>query len=181
MSETAAAVAVVEQPEEQAGDHFGTPVEVLAIVEQMGPIALDPCSNRWSIVRARVALDGSPGQDGLSADWHALARGGVVYVNPPYGRGKMRQWARKVLAEAKAGTEIIVLTKGDFSVKWWGTLLGAADALCYWSERIAFRGSDSGAKFPSAAWYFGHRPHLFAHVFSQVGDVRVLGSGRGAA
>lgn len=165
-----------QKQEQQTGDHFGTPTDVLVVVEEFAPIALDPCSNCWSIVRARVSLDGSsPEQDGLLADWHKLARGGLVYVNPPYSRGSMTKWTQKVLEEAAAGTEIVLLTKSDHSTKWWKRLRGAAGAICYWSERIAFLGASHGAAWPSALWYFGRKPHLFAHVFAQAGDVRILG------
>jgi hypothetical protein len=162
--------------EEQTGDHLGTPMSVLAVVAELGAIALDPCSNRWSIVRAAVELDGSSlEQDGLAADWHALARGGLIFVSPPCGREQMKKWAPKVISMAQAGCEIVVLVKCDHSTKWWRALRRSAPAVCYWSERIVFRGSGRhGANFPSALFYFGRRAHLFAHVFSAHGDVRVL-------
>ena len=46
-----------------------------------GPVALDPCSNRHSIVDA-VTEYVLPDNDGLTTQWDYL----TVFVNPPYGK-----------------------------------------------------------------------------------------------
>ncbi len=156
---------------------LGTPKDVLQVVKALGPIALDPCSNQWAkpIVGAVVELDVDRGEDGLAADWLAISRGGLVYVNPPYGHGHMDRWVAKVRREAACGVEIVMLVKGDHSTDWWEALRERCDAICYWRKRIAFEGGPHGSgNFPSAFFYFGRRAHLFAHVFAQSGDVRVI-------
>ena len=161
---------------ERTLDDLCTPRYVLDLVERVGEIGLDPCSNRWSIVPARVKLDIDEGRDGLSTAWkEILADGELVFCNPPYGRGQMPRWAEKIAAEAADGCEIIALVRGDWSTGWWHTLRESADAVCYWRGRVRFLGGAQGSgTFASALFYFGARPHLFAHVFAPVGDVRVI-------
>lgn len=38
---------------ERTNDDLNTPEWILDLVRRMGPIGLDPCSNRWSTVGAR--------------------------------------------------------------------------------------------------------------------------------
>lgn len=156
---------------------LGTPGAVLELVRRVGPVGIDPCSNEWSKVGARVAFDGLTIEtNGLLAPWFALLRPGeLAFVNPPYGRSHMRKWADKITHEARLGCEVIALVKGDFSTKWWTALRKEAKAVCYVAGRPAFEGGDhKGGKFASALFYFGTRPHLFAHVFGPLGDVRIL-------
>lgn len=160
---------------ERTNNDLCTPEEVLALVWQLGPIALDPCSNPWSTVGAQFRLDGEQGRCGLLADWHELAEGGLVFVNPPYGRGHMRAWAAKIADEAARGCEILALVKGDHSTEWWRTLRKHTRAICYWDGRISFEGGSHGSgNFASSLLYFGPRPYLFCHVFQDAGDVRVM-------
>lgn len=161
---------------ERTLDDLCTPRYVLDLVERVGEIGLDPCSNRWSIVPARVKLDIDEGRDGLSTAWkEILADGELVFCNPPYGRGQMPRWAEKIAAEAADGCEIIALVRGDWSTGWWHTLRESADAVCYWRGRLRFDGGSRGAgTFPSAVFYFGLYAYTFAAAFHGAGDVRVL-------
>jgi len=160
----------------QTSDDLCTPAVVLEALKPLGPIALDPCSNPWSIVPALHKLDGSsPELDGLGVSWWELAGRGLVYVNPSYGRGFMVPWSEKVVREARAGCEIVALVKGDHSTEWWDHLRSGAAAIAYWHGRIGFLGGASGCgRFPSSLVYFGARPHLFAHALEVYADVRVL-------
>ena len=56
-------------------------VDALKLVFTDGRIALDPCSNPHSIVKAEVEYMLSKGNDGLKDSWNAPS----VYVNPPFG------------------------------------------------------------------------------------------------
>src|SRR5688572_28422274 len=89
-----------------ARDDWRTPLSVLERVRRLGPIGLDPCSGPESIVGARVEI--SPPRDGLAADWAKEAAGGIIYMNPPYGR-EIGRWTEKALQEARAGAEIVAL------------------------------------------------------------------------
>lgn len=164
-----------EQQRERTTNDLCTPPAVLDAVRRMGPIILDPCSNPWSTVGAAVAWDGANETvDGLLR-WWSDAGEGIVFCNPPYGRGCMPRWADKVVAEARRGCEIVMLVKGDFSTDWWDALREEAAAIGYWRGRISFLGGAHGSgNFASALIYLGQRPHLFAHAFGDRADVRVL-------
>jgi hypothetical protein len=76
---------------------WGTPPKYVDAVREFfsGVIHLDPCSNRHSIVNARVEYC-LPQHDGLRASWNFP----TIYVNPPYGIDRKRgttikDWLRK--------------------------------------------------------------------------------------
>ncbi|HEY0838856.1 MAG TPA: DNA N-6-adenine-methyltransferase [Vulgatibacter sp.] len=158
-----------------------TPAVVLDLVRQLGRIALDPCSNPWSEVGAGMTLDGTMlEEDGLLADWGECVKmggGGLVFVNPPYGRGELPKWADKIASEARVDDlEIVALVPASTDTRWWDVLRREATAIAYWCGRLKFGGGDHGAgTFGSAAFYFGKRRFLFAHLFDPHADVRVIG------
>jgi len=61
---------------------WGTPKKYVDAVRECfgGRISLDPCSNRFSIVHAKVEYM-LPKHDGLKEPWDFP----TIYVNPPYG------------------------------------------------------------------------------------------------
>lgn len=61
---------------------WGTPPVYVEAVREVfgGEIALDPCSNKWSLVGASVEYL-RPANDGLKDSWDYP----TIYVNPPYG------------------------------------------------------------------------------------------------
>jgi hypothetical protein len=89
-----------------------TPESVLEIIRAYAPIGLDPCSNPWSTVGARVELSKHRGDDGLAACWSAIIMDqgdtATVYVNPPYGAGLILPWVHKAADE---GIETLVLAR----------------------------------------------------------------------
>jgi hypothetical protein len=142
---------------------WNTPESFLALVRQVGPIGLDPCSNAHSKVKASAAwLSG-----GLEVDWSGF---GLVYVNPPYGRA-LKDWAEKIAAEADKGTEMIVLVPSRTDTKWFHRLWSRCNALCLWKGRITFEGAPSPAPFPNAVFYFGDNADQFRDVFEYYGIV----------
>ena len=72
---------------EALSQHWCTPPKYVDAVKEFfgGSIALDPCSNRHSIVSAQVEYS-LPETDGLAASWDYP----TVFVNPPYGRDRER-------------------------------------------------------------------------------------------
>jgi len=142
---------------------WNTPEEVLELVRKVAPIGLDPCSNVTSKVKASAAwLSG-----GLEVDWGGF---GLVYVNPPYGR-ELKQWAFKIIAEQNKGTEIIALVPSRTDTQWFQMLFEQCDRVCFWKGRITFVGAPAPAPFPSAVFYFGHRPKDFEIAFEDTGIV----------
>lgn len=168
----------------QGNNDLCTPLEILELVRKFGTISLDPCSNPWSQVQAEVELTRDSTPCGLSADWSALASEdpwSVVFVNPPYGRGQMDLWAKKISGEAAKGLQILALVKGDFSTRWWHRLWGSAVAVAMLRERVRFGGgAHSAGTFPSALFFCGDYDRSFPRfrrVFSEIANVVETGNG----
>ncbi len=148
-------------------DH-NTPKCVLEVVREFDDIALDPCSNPWSTVGARVELSAHLGDDGFGVDWACVVgdEGGVVFVNPPYGRGHLARWVDKCAFEAAERAEIILLVPCAPETGWAMEARRACNAWGVWGKRIPFVGAGGeAAKAANAVYYFGPRRFLFAHVF----------------
>lgn len=129
-------------------------------------IALDPATSTDNPTEARKFF--TPQMDGLSRSWKC---DGLVYVNPPYGKGIIDPWCNKVIAEAIAGTEIAVLVPSRTDRPWYQNLYEACDSVCWYRKRIRFVGAQSGAPFPSAMFYFGPHKKRFRELFSKSGLV----------
>jgi len=173
--------------------HHNTPPAIGDLLHRFGFLALDPCSNRWSLLCAALNLCGKRKSDnGLEADWATLAvqsdgrsdedgtRRGFVFVNPPYGRALLA-WAAKVVREARRGVEVISLTAARHDTAWWRLLFGSASAVAYVRGRIRFykRGKQQQpAFFPSALLYFGDNPERFCGTFSPIADCFIIERGR---
>lgn len=145
-----------------------TPDEVLELVRKVGPIALDPCSNKHSRVRARRELRLERGENGLVQPWARGRGAGLVYVNPPYGDA-VKEWCAKIELEAAQGCEVIALLAARTCTAWFQEYAARADAVCFWRGRIKFLGAKSGAPFPSLVLYYGPRPARFRAVFARAG------------
>lgn len=156
-----------------ANPNWCTPPEFLAVVREMGPIGLDPCTTPDNPVGADCyyhPLDMRCDDlavhegDGLSLPWTAA---GLVFANPPYGRG-LGAWSAKMRDEGKRGAEIIGLLPARTDTKWWQAIT-TADAVCFWRGRIKFVGAKNAAPFPSAVPYWGPRAHEFRRIFEKHG------------
>lgn len=158
-----------------ANEHWPTPATILdPIRTRMGPIILDPCSNENSIVNAKIEWRGPIANDvdGLAQSWQV---GGIVYVNPPYGR-KISPWIKKCAAEGleakklKNNTEIILLGPARTDTKWFQRIvLPSADSTILLEGRLKFEGAKNPAVFPSFISYWGHRPIQFKVAFVAMG------------
>ena len=181
---------------EPTNDDLGTPPEVINVINEFsGDILLDPCSNPWSTVGAKVSwgLKLDPPTDSLEVDWlhwsveYAEENGldenqRLIFVNPPYGRGFLPQWSSKVISELFEAKdrietlEMILLVPCSPDTIWYKELLRHSDAMCIWDKRIKFlTGKHGSGTFASTFFYFGHRKYLFAHHFSKHGDIRLRG------
>lgn len=159
-----------------ANEHWCTPRTILdPIQNHLGPIELDPCSNKLSIVGAAIDFYGPavPSPDGLCHDgllesWQCK---GLVYVNPPYGR-KIKPWIAKCKSEGaisrtlRNNTEIVLLgpARTD-TVYFQDILLPSADSVILLKGRLTFVGAPAPAVFPSFIAYWGYRPTKFKVAF----------------
>ena len=120
--------------------HWGSPNKILDRVRRVGPIDLDPCSNTAAAkrVRARVSWMLNP-EDGLVEDWKSqvVSRGGLVYVNFPYGDAR---WPDKMAKEAIRGTPIVgLMSSGGTETNWWNhCIVPYSVAVCFVKGRLDF-------------------------------------------
>lgn len=141
-----------------------------------GWVDLDPCSNPWSVVNAQVSYSFDRGENGLELPW--LDSEGLVWVNPPYGRGMVRQWVEACIDEhwSNPRQDILLIVKCDPGVKWFQY---AREHCCAWAnpyKRIAFdRGTDDGnsADFSSTIFYWGERLVPFLRMMDGVAQVNL--------
>lgn len=156
-------------------DH-NTPVWVVDYVQDFNTIYLDPCSNPWSKIPASLNWE-LPYHDGLTLPWYPRC---LAYVNPPYNN--LGPWVAKCNHEASRFCEIILLVPADPSTRWGQLALRSADAVCWPKKRIAFEGAGgSGAKQPSALYYWGEMVKRFCRVFGRMGTVQQLAKYDGGA
>jgi site-specific DNA-methyltransferase (adenine-specific) len=145
---------------------WNTPLELVELVREVGPIVLDPCSNATSIVHAQEEwADGA-----LDRPWPTK---GLIYVNPPYGR-EVPIWVEKVIEANLAGSEIVLLIAARTDSRWFHRLFETAGAICFWKGRLRFLGAAHSAPFPSAVVYFSPRGRSlarFTDAFSKAGKV----------
>lgn len=164
-----------------SSEHWNTPPWVLEVVRGFGPIGLDPCSNRWSLVGASTAW--TKRQDGFSRCWCGH---GLVYVNPPYSRGNLPKWVPRCAVE---GDEVIALVPADTSTEWFASAVWElAQAVCFIRGRVTYfekgqprigkDGRIMAAPHGSALVYYGTRPARFEGVTREVGHVLRLGNVR---
>jgi len=143
-----------------------------------GTIALDPCSNEHSIVRAEVEYS-LPHTDGLAASWNFP----TVFVNPPYGSDRergttIRDWLRKCAeTHAKHGTEVLALVPVATNTRHWKLYVwGAATAVAFlYDTRLRFlvdgKAGGKGAPMSCAIVYWGPRYERFEKMFLRFGAV----------
>jgi hypothetical protein len=162
---------------------WGTPKKYVDAVRHClgGTIALDPCSNKFSIVRAKVEYL-LPEHDGLRESWNFP----TIYVNPPYGldaeHGRtIKDWLRRC-AEANRtyGSEVVALVPVATNTSHWKNyIFGRATAVCFlYDTRLRFleNGEDSGKGAPMscAMVYWGRNLGRFSEVFMPFGAVLSL-------
>lgn len=167
-----------ERMASSASAHWCTPEKILEPIRQVNTIALDPCSNLYSIVEPKKAI--LPPQDGLALCWKDLVDevegGGLIFCNPPYGK-EVRYWIQKCAIESARGCEIVLLTAARTETKYFQNwVLGTAQRCCLLKGRVTFidgtgQGRNNPAFFPSALTYWGPNPERFDDVFKDKGYI----------
>ncbi len=143
-----------------------------------GEIELDPCSNEFSIVQAKIEYI-LPHTDGLKQEWNAR----TIYVNPPYGADRERgttikHWLAKCAqAHQTYHSEVIALIPvAPNTTHWKNYVFGKASSICFlYDTRLRFleRGQDVGKGAPMACClvYWGQDNEEFFNHFIQFGAV----------
>ena len=173
---------------ESVSQHWCTPPKYVNAIREFfgGEIALDPCSNRYSVVNAKVEYR-LPHSDGLLKNWDAS----TVFVNPPYGRDRtrgtsIRDWLRKCHeTRSKIGAEVLALIPVATNTRHWKEFVfGAAEGVAFlYDTRLRFleNGKDTGKGAPMscAMVYWGSDYTRFENTFIRFGatvDLRHLHS-----
>src|SRR3954466_16374207 len=129
-----------------------TPPELLESLHGVfGRFDLDPCAARRSRGRVRARVHLTPEDDGLSVAWH-----GIVFINPPYGRG-LAAWVAKAhreVEEGRARTVVALLPARPDTAYWHNHVAGHA-AVYFLRGRLRFGAGEQGAPFPSALAVWG--------------------------
>lgn len=160
--------------------HWGTPEKYVQAVRRVfgGAVDLDPCSNDFSIVRAKVEYR-LPHHDGLEESWNFR----TIYVNPPYGsdaeRGtRIRNWlARCAAAHQQHDSEVLALVPVATNTRHWKQyVFGAATSATFlYDTRLKFlvdgRPSGKGAPMSCAMVYWGAEFERFRRTLSVHGAV----------
>ncbi len=143
-----------------------------------GEIALDPCSNRYSIVEASTEYS-LPKHDGLRESWNFP----TIYVNPPYGLDRkhgtsIKHWLRRCEeANRLNASEVIALVPVATNTGHWKKYVyGRATAICFlYDTRLRFlvNGKDGGKGAPMscALIYWGNNYQRFFESFIKFGAV----------
>ena len=160
---------------------WGTPQKYVDAVKEVfgGEIDLDPCSNKYSIVNAKIEYC-LPKNDGLRDSWDEKR----IYVNPPYGndteRGtKIDDWLHRcALANEVHDSEVIaLLPTAANTLTWKNNIWGKARMICFlYDTRLKFleNGKDTGKGSPiqNCIVYWGTQyASKFKEVFNNHGAV----------
>jgi hypothetical protein len=159
---------------------WGTPENYVHAVKEFfgGQIDLDPCSNRHSIVKAKIEYK-LPEHDGLRETWN-FAR---IYVNPPYGLDKkhgtsIKNWLGKCArAHSEFGAEVLALVPVATNTGHWKKYVFAqANAVCFlYDTRLKFlvngKTGGKGAPMSCAMAYWGEDHKRFFDGFINFGAV----------
>lgn len=156
-------------------DDWQTPADLLATVQAFGSylgfkgISLDPATVKENPTGAARIRTPECEPDGLVTDWsYACGEEGLVYCNPPYRAA----WYAKIAEEAERqrwGQHMIALLPAKPGTKYFSSLGQKADALCFITGRLTFKGAPDPAPFESALIYFGCKGHQFRAQFDRHG------------
>lgn len=155
-----------------------TPEPILACVYQvLGELALDPCANKDSTVKARHYYSLTNGCDGLTDLWF-----GPWFCNPPYRRYVIDRWVEKA-AKASTGQQLInyeqehgiMLIPARTDTLWFCDWVWPYADVVLWKGRIKFDcvgAKKQVAPFPSAVALYSCSEELrakFKEVFGPKG------------
>ena len=148
-----------------------TPPKIIELArEALGAIDLDPASS--DAAQEVVAADNyyTKERDGLKCQWH-----GRVFMNPPYSRGVLDQFVRKLVTSDHITAWVAILNNVT-ETNAGQLLLSAADLTCFPKGRLAFLGPDGrparNNNKGQIICYRGLRAFVFRNAFCDVGVIR---------
>lgn len=127
-----------------AKQDWETPSDLFAKLHAEFYFTLDACATK---ANAKVPHYYSPDTDALIQTWS-----GVVWMNPPYGRG-IGQWVRKAYDSAQMGATVVCLLPARTDTSWWHDYVMMGEVR-FLRGRIRFVNAPYAAPFPSAIVVF---------------------------
>jgi phage N-6-adenine-methyltransferase len=124
---------------------WATPKDLFNKLNEEFSFTLDVCA---TIVNAKCSNFYSPKNDGLSQSWR-----GVVWMNPPYGRG-INQWVKKAFESSQQGCKCVCLVPVRSDTRWWHDYVMKASEIRLLTRRLSFEGANNKAPFPAAIVVF---------------------------
>lgn len=148
-----------------------TPPEYIeAARDVMGRIDLDPASCETAQANVRAKRFYTADDDGLSKKW-----AGNIWLNPPYSKELIGQFAAKLLDERCRFKQAIVLVNNATDTAWFHDLASVASAVCFVRGRVKFLDrTGKPANTPvqgQAVLYVGPNVEHFRSRFSAFGLV----------
>lgn len=148
-----------------------TPPEFIeAARDVMGSIDLDPASCETAQANVQAKRFYTADDDGLSKKWT-----GNVWLNPPYSKELIGEFAAKVATEASRLNQAVVLVNNATDTAWFHQLASVASAICFLRGRVKFLDkSGKPANTPvqgQAVLYVGPHAEAFRSRFSALGFV----------
>lgn len=121
-------------------DLWETPQELFDELNHEFHFTLDVCALPEN---AKCSVYYTPQQDGLSKPWN-----GVIWCNPPYGKG-VGEWVRKALFASIGGATVVMLLPARTDTRWFHEYIYGKAEIRFIKGRLKFGGSKNSAPFPS--------------------------------
>lgn len=127
-------------------EEWGTPQELFNRLNKEFNFTLDICASKEN---AKCPKYYTKEEDALKQEW-----GGVIWMNPPYGR-QIGIWVKKAKETARQGKATVVcLLPARTDTAWWHDYVMKANEIRLIRGRLKFGNSKGSAPFPSAVVIF---------------------------
>ena len=127
-------------------DDWPTPWEFFHNLDLEFDFTLDVCATADN---AKCLRYYTPEQDGLSQPWE-----GIVWCNPPYGRG-VGAWVQRAALSALAGATVVMLLPARTDTRWFHRWIYRRAEIRFLPGRLKFGGAKNSAPFPSIVCIWG--------------------------
>lgn len=127
-------------------DLWETPQDLFDKLNAEFRFTLDVCATADN---AKCLRYYTPEQDGLSQPWE-----GIVWCNPPYGRG-VGAWVQKAARSALAGATVVMLLPARTDTRWFHRWIYRRAEIRFLPGRLKFGGAKNSAPFPSMVCIWG--------------------------
>jgi hypothetical protein len=156
-------------PEDKPAHRFIPEEVIIAAVELMGAIDLDPCSNSKTEPDIPAKLHFTLEEDALEKTWGPKKR--RVFMNPP--SRTTGKWISKLCHEYEAGNvgEAVIFLRAVVDSDWWQSL--ASYPVCFLQRRLRLASHNRNATFPLAVVYIGRNIKGFVEAFSDIGTIYI--------